>query len=110
MAARAGFGEDALAPRQRVWVSVEIFAAARRIGELVRLARGDQKGGHRWRARLGRRPAGRIFLGGRNEDLGDRIEPEERVEMSRPVYAVKHNIYVDAVQCAEHADRIRAVL
>src|ERR1700678_3322841 len=94
MAARAGFGEDALAPRQRVCVRVEIFAAPGRVAELVRLARGDQKGGHRWRARLGRAPVGRIFLGGRNEDRGDRFEPEERIEMSRLVFAVVPNIVV----------------
>src|SRR5689334_7157678 len=110
MATRAGFGEDALAACQRDRVRVEIFAAPRRVGELVRLARGNDEGGYRRRARFGRAPVRGILLGGRNEDRGDRLEPEERIEMSRPIFTVEPNVDVDAVQRAEHADGIRAVL
>ena len=109
MAARAALGEDLLAARDEVVIG-QIFIVARRIGEVVGFRRGQEEEGHVGRLQLVRVPVVRGLAAiGDLDRTGDR-SADERDEVRQPVLAEEADVEVDAVERAEGADGVGAVL
>ena len=110
MAARAGLGEYAATLRQGVGVGGEIGVPSRRLGQPIRLRRFQEKQGRGWRALLGGPPISRVGDGRLDLDRGDRLATDDRVEMGQPFLAEQADVEIDAVECTQCADGIRAIL
>ena len=110
MAARAALAENFLAAGELRDIFGEIGLAARSVFQLVRRGRLQEEERHIGCLRLGRFPVGRVLPRDFDFDRRRRLAADERVEMQQPLFAEETDVEIDAVQRAQSAHRIGAVL
>ena len=109
MAARAVFGEHGLAAVELGGVG-RIGLAVRRVRQPVRLRGLEEEQRHIRRLLRGRAPIGRVLFGRGDRDRRDAFAADQGAEMQQPFLAEQADIEKDAVERAQRADGIRAVL
>src|SRR6202011_3615361 len=98
-----------LPARQAGGVGRQVSFSFWHVRQPVRLAGLDEKFCHVRRACLSGSPIDGISLSCGDLDRRDFLTAEERIEVLHPLFAIEADVEIDAVEGAEHADRIGAV-
>ena len=84
--------------------------AGRRIAEVMGVGADQEEAGHVRRLPFGRLPVDRVLLRVGNPNRRNRLAAEQRLEVEQPLLAEQPDVQVDAIEGAERADRVGAVL
>ena len=88
----------------------QVGRAAGRVLQVVRIGAGQEEARHVRRLLLGGLPVDRVLSRVGDLDRRDRLAADERPEVEQPLLAEEADVEVDAIERAERADRIGAVL
>ena len=110
VAARAVLRKRDLAARQLRLVLREVLVASRRVLHPMRAGRLEEEAGNVERLRLGGLEVRGILPRVGDRDRRDALAADQRVEMQQPLFAERPDVDEHAVERAERADRIGAVL